>query len=59
MKSHQRHCVALEVMAMSEEELRNWKKVKEALAAKGLTETYYYKRAVAILKTGVDPLDTP
>jgi hypothetical protein len=46
-------------MAMSEEELHNWKKVKEALAAKGLTETYYYKRAVAILATGVDPLGRP
>lgn len=46
-------------MAMSEDEISNWKKVKEALEAKGLTKTYYYKRAIAILKTGVDPLVSP
>jgi len=40
----------------SPEELDNWRKVKEALEAAGKTDCYFYKRAVAILGTGRDPL---
>jgi hypothetical protein len=35
--------------------LENWKKVKEALEAAGKTDSYFYKRASAIIRTGVDP----
>jgi len=33
----------------------NWLKVKEALEKAGKTDSHFYLRAVAILKTGVDP----
>jgi hypothetical protein len=33
----------------------NWLKVKVALEAAGKTDSYFYKRAAAIIKTGVDP----
>ena len=35
----------------------NWKKIKETFEASGNTNNQYYKRAVAILKTRVDPFD--
>lgn len=35
----------------------NWEKVKAALEAANKTNCYYYQRAVAILKTGKDPLE--
>ena len=38
----------------SPEQLKNWRKIKEALEAAGKTDSYYYKRAVAILGTGRD-----
>lgn len=38
----------------SSDELQNWKKVKEALERAGKTDSYFYKRAVAILTTGRD-----
>lgn len=38
----------------STDELQNWKKVKEALERAGKTDSYFYKRAVAILTTGRD-----
>ena len=34
----------------------NWKKIKEVMEASGNTDNHYYKRAVAIIKTKVDPL---
>jgi len=36
------------------EQIENWRKVKAALEAAGKTDTYFYKRAVAILSTGRD-----
>ena len=42
---------------MDKRELDNWKKVKEALEEADKTETYYYKRAVAILDGKQDPLE--
>ena len=42
---------------MDNHEIENWRKVKEALEDAGKTDTYYYKRAVAILAGGDDPLE--
>ena len=42
---------------MSTEERDNWKKVKEALEEAGNTDCYYYKRAVAIVEGGNDPIE--
>ena len=41
---------------MDKRTLENWKKVKEALEKSGNTSCFFYKRAVAILSTGRDPL---
>ena len=41
---------------MSTEERDNWKKVKVALEEAGKTDCYYYKRAVAIVEGGDDPI---
>ena len=41
---------------MSAEEIENWRKIKDALEAAGKTEAYFYRRAVAIVSTGQDPL---
>jgi hypothetical protein len=41
---------------MDKRELDNWKKVKDALEVADKTDTYYYKRAVEILKGKQDPL---
>jgi len=41
---------------MDEQELSNWQRVKEALEAAGKTDSFYYKRAVAILAGDPDPL---
>jgi len=38
----------------SPEQIANWRKVKAALEAAGKTDSYFYKRAVAILSTGRD-----
>ena len=38
----------------SNEQIDNWRKVKEALEKSGKTDSYFYKRAVAILTTGRD-----
>ncbi len=43
---------------MSTEERDNWAKVKEALEAAGKTDCYFYKRAVAIVGGGDDPIET-
>jgi len=36
--------------------LENWRKVKEALEAAGKTDSFFYVRALAILKGEKDPL---
>jgi hypothetical protein len=41
---------------MDKREIENWKRVAEALEAAGKTDCYFYKRAIAILKTGRDPM---
>ena len=38
----------------SSEQIENWQKIKEALEKAGKTDSYFYKRAVAILTTGRD-----
>jgi hypothetical protein len=35
----------------------NWSKVKAALEAANKTDCMFYQRALAILKTGKDPLE--
>lgn len=42
---------------MSEQERKNWIKVKEALEEAGKTDCYFYKRAVAIAEGGDDLLN--
>ena len=42
-------------MAISEDEVRNWERIREALEKADLTETFYYKRAVAITGGKPDP----
>jgi hypothetical protein len=37
----------------------NWRKVKDALETAGKTDSFFYRRAAAILKTGRDPDDPP
>ena len=41
---------------MDDTERANWERVKEALEAEGKTDSYYYKRAVAICEGKEDPL---
>ena len=43
---------------MSTEERDNWKKIKVALEEAGKTDCYFYKRAVAIVDGGDDPIET-
>jgi|TARA_X000001382_G_scaffold129913_2_gene123178 hypothetical protein len=42
---------------MKKEERENWEKVKEALEEAGKTDSFYYKRAVAICSGQNDPFD--
>lgn len=37
---------------------QNWEKVKAALEASGKTDSFFYRRAVIILRTGHDPGDS-
>lgn len=41
---------------MSEGEVDNWRKVKEALEEANKTDSYFYTRAVAIVNGQPDPL---
>lgn len=41
---------------MDDKELENWQRVKDALEEANKTDTFYYKRAVAILEGKSDPL---
>jgi hypothetical protein len=43
---------------MTQREKDNWQKVKEALERAGKTDTFFYKRAVAIVTTGRDPMES-
>ena len=38
----------------SAEQLENWKKIKDALEKAQKTDTFFYKRAVSIIKEGRD-----
>lgn len=44
---------------MEPEQLKKWRKVKEALKKAGKTDSLFYKRAVAVVKGGEDPGDNP
>ena len=41
---------------MSQEELDNWKTIKDSMEEKGATDNYFYKRAVAICEGKDDPM---
>lgn len=41
---------------MDRHTLENWKKIKELMEREGRTETFFYKRALAILAGKPDPL---
>ena len=41
---------------MDKQELENWQRIKEALEAADKTDSFYYKRAVAICDGKPDPL---
>ena len=43
---------------MDEHTRQNWQKIKDTLEASGKTGCQLYKRACAILRTGVDPMET-
>jgi hypothetical protein len=43
---------------MDEHTKQNWQKVKEALEAAGKTDSLFYRRAISIIHTGHDPLDS-
>lgn len=43
---------------MDSHTLENWKKIKETFEKSGNTDNMFYKRAVAIIKTGKDPLES-
>jgi hypothetical protein len=42
---------------MDSDTRQNWQRIKDALEAAGKTDNHYYRRAVAVLKTGEDPFD--
>ena len=42
---------------MDKQTLDNWEKVKSALEAAGKTDSFFYKRAVAICDGRKDPLE--
>lgn len=44
-------------MKLDQHTRENWRKIKDALEAAGKTDSYFYKRAISILKYGVDPLE--
>jgi hypothetical protein len=46
-------------MIMHKDEYDNWVKVKDALEEADKTDSYYYKRAVAILAGNKDPHTPP
>lgn len=42
---------------MDRHTLENWKKIKELMEREGRTDSLFYRRAVAILAGGRDPLE--
>lgn len=42
---------------MDSKTYENWKKIKTTFEESGNTDNQFYKRAVQILKTGIDPFD--
>ena len=38
---------------------QNWEKVRLALEAAGKTDSFFYRRAIAIAKMGYDPEEPP
>ena len=40
---------------MDEEQIRKWGLVKDALEKAGKTDSFFYKRALAVVTTGKDP----
>jgi hypothetical protein len=43
---------------MDDRTKQNWQRVKEALEAAGKTNCDFYRRAVSIINTGHDPLES-
>jgi hypothetical protein len=43
---------------MDEHTFKNWQKIKETLEASGKTDTTFYRRALSILSTKKDPLES-
>jgi hypothetical protein len=43
---------------MDNHTLQNWIKIKETFEKSGNTDNMFYKRACAIVRTGVDPMDS-
>ena len=43
---------------MDEVQVDKWRKVKEALEKAGKTDSFFYKRALAVVMTGKDPGNT-
>ena len=44
---------------MDKHTYENWRKIKELMEKQGRTDTFFYKRAVAILANKRDPLESP
>ena len=44
------------LLMIDDHELENWRKVKDALEAADKTDSFFYKRACAILEGKPDPL---
>jgi len=40
---------------VDKEQIRKWTLVKEALEEAGKTDSFFYKRAIAVVTTGKDP----
>ena len=43
---------------MDKEQVDKWQKVKTALEKAGKTDSFFYKRALAVVTTGRDPGDS-
>jgi hypothetical protein len=42
---------------MDQRTYENWKKIKETFEKSGNLDNHFYKRACAIVRTGVDPME--
>lgn len=43
---------------MDDRTRQNWQKIKDTLEASGKTDCQFYKRACAIIRTGIDPMES-